>query len=225
MEKTIELREVRAGGAFTLDGVEFVKLGDDPDALWNELVLTRDVVMKNIPFENDDAEREEHNNYVGSNLEKQSVRWLRDKHSTILENAVELPINLITMDGMIDYGCPPVLVRSLTIDEYRRYRRFIPLASKPYWLATGWTTASSPISGTRYAYYIGSGGSVKYEHVYSAYFAPRPALYLKPSILVSIDDGEAKEKVIRDYTDTELMDELFRRRRESYDLNNLGGRK
>lgn len=225
MEKTIELREVRAGGTFTLDWVEFVKLGDDPDALGNELVLTRDVVMKNIPFENDDAEREEHNNYVGSNLEKQCVRWLRENHPTIFKNAVELPIHLTTMDGMTDYGWPHVLVRALTIDEYRRYRRFIPLASKPYWLATGWTTVSSPGFDTGGAYYILTDGSVSNGYVYSANFAARPALYLKSSILVSVDDGEAKEKGIRDYTDTELMDELFRRRRESYDLNNWGGRK
>lgn len=214
MAKAIELFKVRSGETFTLDGVEFVKLGED---LGDALVLARDVVMKNVPFEDEDAEREDHNNYIGSNLEKQCVRWLRDKHPTIFENTVEHPIDLTTMDGMTDYGMPLSLVRALTIDEYRKYRRFILLASEPYWLATGWTTASSPYSDTISAYCIGTVGSVYYSGVYSAYFAPRPALYLKSSILVSVDDGEAKEKGIRDYTDTELMDELYRRRRESYD--------
>lgn len=214
MAKAIELFKVRSGETFTLDGVEFVKLGED---LGDALVLARDVVMKNVPFEDEDAEREDHNNYIGSNLEKQCVRWLRDKHPTIFENAVEHPIDLTTMDGMTDYGMPLALVRALTIDEYRKYRRFIPLAPEPYWLATGWTTASSPYSDTDDAYCIVTDGCVSFNGVYSALFAPRPALYLKSSILVSVDDGEAKEKGIRDYTDTELMDELYRRRRESYD--------
>ena len=214
MARAIELFKVRSGETFTLDGVEFVKLGED---LGETFVVARDVVMKNVPFEDEDAGREDHNNYSGSNLEKRCERWLRDEHPAIFENAVEHLIDLTTMDGMTDYGMPLALVRALTIDEYRKYRRFIPLASEPYWLATGWTTASSPDSDTYNAYDINTGGSVIYNCVCYASFAPRPALYLKSSILVSVDDGEAKEKGIQDYTDTELMDELYRRRRESYD--------
>ena len=37
-----------------------------------------------------------------------------------------------------------VVARLLTIDDYRKYRRFIPLGLPlPVWLATGWTTKSS----------------------------------------------------------------------------------
>lgn len=49
-----------------------------------------------------------------------------------------------------------------------------------------------------------------------AYFAARPALYLKSSILVSVDT-EDEEKVLTDYSDSELIDELYRRRRATYD--------
>lgn len=217
MEKKIELCKVRPGDTFVLDRVEFLKLDED---LGDALVLTRDVVMKKVPFEDKDAERKDHNNYIGSNLEKQCVRWLRAEHPTIFENAVERPIDLTTMDGMIDYGIPLSSVRSLTIDEYRKYRRFIMLASEPYWLATGWTTASALLSGTSVAYCIYTGGSVGNGGVYNANFAARPALYLRSSVVVSIDDGEPKEKGIRDYTDTELMYELYRRSRETYDLDN-----
>lgn len=215
MEKKIELCKVRPGETFTLDGVEFVKLGED---LGDALVLTRDVVMKKVPFE--DEERNDHNNYIGSNLEKQCVRWLRAEHPDIFKNAVERPIDLTTMDGMIDYGMPLALARALTIDEYRKYRIFIPLSSEPYWLATGWTTASSPSSDTNCAYCIDTGGSVNRDNVYYAYFAARPALYLRSSIFVSVDDGEAKEKGILAYKYSELVDELYRRSRETYDLDN-----
>ena len=50
----------------------------------------------------------------------------------------------------------------------------------------------------------------------NAYFAPRPALYLKSSILVSVET-EDEGKALADYSDTDLIDELYRRRRSTYD--------
>ena len=50
----------------------------------------------------------------------------------------------------------------------------------------------------------------------NAYFAPRPALYLKSSILVSVE-AEDEGKALADYSDTDLIDELYRRRRSTYD--------
>ncbi|MEG1577167.1 MAG: hypothetical protein RR336_00200 [Oscillospiraceae bacterium] len=213
MSKTIELCKVRQGEVFTLDGAEFVKLDDDQGVVF---ALTRDVALKNIPFEDGDADRDDHNNFSGSNLWKVMERWARDKHQAIYDALVERSIDLTTMDGMTDYGCPVVLIRALTIDEYRKYRKFIPLTSEAYWLATGYSTNSSPSSNASLAYYVYTVGTLYYDRVYSAYFAARPALYLKSSILVSVDDGE-EETGITGFTDTELMDELYRRRRATYD--------
>ena len=120
------------------------------------------------------------------------------------------------MDGMTDYGKPLAVVRALTIDEYRKHRSILPLTSKPYWLATGWTTNSSPGSHGFYAYYIVTDGAVYVYCVYHAFFAPRPALYLKSSILVSVET-EDEGKALADYSDTDLIDELYRRRRSTYD--------
>lgn len=211
--KNLALAQVRRGERFTLDGVEFVKLEDDLDAAF---VVAADTLPECCQFEDDDAEREDHNNYAGSLLSKTVERWLRDKHPAIFSAVVERPIDLTTMDGMTDYGMPTVTVRALTIDEYRKYRKFIPLASKPYWLATGWTTKSSPYSGADDAYYVYTDGTLNRYGVYSALFAARPALYLKSSILVSVDT-EDEEKVLTDYSDSELIDELYRRRRATYD--------
>ena len=120
------------------------------------------------------------------------------------------------MDGMTDYGKPLAVVRALTIDEYRKHRSILPLTSKPYWLATGWTTNSSPYSNGNSAYNVLTDGTVGYRRVCSAYFAPRPALYLKSSILVSVET-EDEGKALADYSDTDLIDELYRRRRSTYD--------
>ena len=212
-QKNLELSRVRQGEAFTFVGVRWVKLDESAGAA---LVVAEDVLLKNTPFECEDAEREDHNNFKGSNLELSIVELLTAKHQKIQDAVVERPIDLTTMDGMTDYGMPVVTARVLTIDEYRKYRRFIPLASEPYWLATGWTTKSSPYSNTDYAYYVGSDGALNYNHGGLANFAARPALYLKSSILVSVDT-EDEEKELSGYTDSELIDELYRRRRASYD--------
>ena len=211
--KDLALAQVRRGERFTLDGVEFVKLEDDLDAAF---AVAADTLPECCQFEDDDAEREDHNNYAGSLLSKTVERWLRDKHPVIFSAVVERPIDLTTMDGMTDYGKPLAVVRALTIDEYRKHRSILPLTSKPYWLATGWTTNSSPLSNGDRAYRIITDGTVNYGGVYYAYFAPRPALYLKSSILVSVET-EDEGKALADYSDTDLIDELYRRRRSTYD--------
>ena len=212
-QKNMELCRVRQGEAFTFDGVRFVKLDESAGAAF---VVAEDVMLENIPFEHEDAEREDHNNFKGSNLELSIVELLTVKHREIYDAVVERPIDLTTMDGMTDYGMPTVTVRALTIDEYRKYRKFIPLASKPYWLATGWTTKSSPYSDAYGAYCVDTDGTLSGDDVFGAYFAARPALYLKSSILVSVDT-EDEGKVLTDYSDSELIDELYRRRRATYD--------
>lgn len=143
-------------------------------------------------------------------------RFFREQHSPIFKAIVERPIDLTSMDGMTTYGKPFAVARLLTIDEFRKYRRFIPLTSKPFWTATPWTTLRSPYSFANYAYNISTVGSVNDDCVDRASFAPRPALYLQSSILVSVET-EDEERVLADYTDTELMDELYRRRRATYD--------
>ena len=212
-EKTIELGKVRQGERFKLDGVEFVKLDCDEEATF---VLTADTLPECCAFEDDDAEREDHNNFDRSLIQKIMERFWREQHSPIFKAIVERPIDLTSMDGMTTYGKPFTVARLLTIDEFRKYRRFIPLTSKPFWTATPWTTLRSPYSGADRAYSISADGSVSLYYVYRANFAPRPALYLQSSILVSVET-EDEEKVLADYTDTELMDELYRRRRATYD--------
>ena len=81
--------------------------------------------------------------------------------------------------------------------------------------AVGWGLRS-PYSSGGGAYSIRTGGTVNGYDVYSAYFAPRPALYLKSSILVSVET-EDEGKALADYSDTDLIDELYRRRRSTYD--------
>ena len=74
----------------------------------------------------------------------------------------------------------------------------------------------SPGSDGGGAYRVGAVGSVGYSFVYGAYFAPRPAFNLKSSIVVSVETDD-EGKALADYSDTDLIDELYRRRRSTYD--------
>lgn len=200
MIKNMELAQVRRGESFILDGVKFVKLDEDAHA---SFVLTADVFPKHIPFEHKDAERKDHDNFVGSYLQKHVDIWLHQGHPNISKAVVERPINLLSMCGETVYGTPCVFGRVLTLDEYRRYRKYIPLASDWYWLATSY----SPTSSISYnACYVYTGGSVYSYDVYGGSVCARPALYLESSILVSV---EVETECSKLYADGELATTLY----------------
>lgn len=213
MTKTMEICKVRNGERFIVDGEEFVKLGEVAGRVFVLLVGT---LPDYCAFESEDADDDrDHNNFIGSNVKRVVDEWLH-RHKILSEAALALPIDLTSMDGMTDYGMPNVYGRILTVDEYRKYRRFIPLTDKPFWTATPWCTRSSH-SRLNYAYYVGAGGSVYDYNVYCAGGCARPALALKSSLLVSVE-AENGEKALCDYTDTELLDELLRRRTEKKEV-------
>ena len=214
MTKKMEICKVRNGEHFIVDGEEFVKLDDIAGGAF---VLLADTLPDYCAFESEDADDDrDHNNFIGSNVKRVVDEWLH-RHKTLSNAAMALSIDLTSMDGMTDYGMPNVYGRILTVDEYRKYRRFIPLTDKPFWTATPWCTRSSDSSYYYYAYYVDTVGSVFRNYAYYAYRCARPALALKSSLLVSVsvEDGE---KALCDYTDTELLDELLRRRTEKKEV-------
>lgn len=215
MTKTMEICKVRNGERFIVDGEEFVKLGEVAGGVFVLLVGT---LPDYCAFESEDADDDrDHNNFIGSNVKRVVDEWLH-RHKILSEAALALPIDLTSMDGMTDYGMPNVYGRILTVDEYRKYRRFIPLTDKPFWTATPWCTRSSYSSNTDFAYYVGTDGSVDDgDRAFYALSCARPALALKSSLLVSVEE-ENGEKALCDYTDTELLDELLRRRTEKKEV-------
>jgi hypothetical protein len=213
MTKKMEICKVRNGERFIVDGEEFVKLDDIAGGAF---VLLADTLPDYCAFESEDADDDrDHNNFIGSNVKRVVDEWLH-RHKILSEAALALPIDLTSMDGMTDYGMPNVYGRILTVDEYRKYRRFIPLTDKPFWTATPWCTRSS-YSSYVYAYFVSFDGCVYYNYAYYADRCARPALALKSSLLVSVEE-ENGEKALCDYTDTELLDELLRRRTEKKEV-------
>lgn len=201
--KQIALGKVRKGERFVLDDVAFIKLDEDREA---SFVVAENVALKELPF--DTQGRNDRNNYIGSEVQEALDEWASG-HEQIYDAAQERPIDLLSMDGMTDYGQPAVSVRMLTVDEYRKYRALIPLTEEAYWLATAWKTPSSPYSGTDSAYYVLTSGALSNSNVNYPYFAARPAFYLESSISVSVEDNE--KGGLNAYDMKELLQEIARR--------------
>lgn len=56
------------------------------------------------------------------------------------DNIVSFKRDLLSLDGQEEYGETDDFVSLLTIDEYRKYRKFIPNTDEWWWLITPWST-------------------------------------------------------------------------------------
>lgn len=63
-------------------------------------------------------------------------------------NVLEFERNLLSLDGQTEYGTCIDKVSLLTVDEYRKYRKYIPNADKWWWLITPWSTPCNDYSST-----------------------------------------------------------------------------
>jgi len=202
----MELRKVQPGQVFTLGGVRFVRL--PAEYLESILVVTEGIptVLANVPFTDKDEFLEHSNDFRDSIIMHTVDNWLRD-YTAIRDAVVSRPIDLTTMDGMTDYGVSVRRARALTIDEYRRYRRWIPPVDKPWWLATGCTALCSQTSDPYFALFIATDGTVSESCVYSSNIAARPAAYFRASAVVTVDERVDLSGV----SDKEILEELARR--------------
>lgn len=84
----------------------------------------------------------ESNNWIGSRLREylntEFIKKIADEIGE--ENIVSFNRNLLSLDGQDEYGNRKDTVSLLTVDDYRKYRRFIPNTDDWWWLATPWST-------------------------------------------------------------------------------------
>lgn len=64
------------------------------------------------------------------------------------ENIISFKRNLLSLDGQTEYGKSDDFVSLLTVDEYRKYRKFIPNYEKWWWLITPWSTLCNDYEST-----------------------------------------------------------------------------
>lgn len=84
----------------------------------------------------------ESNNWVGSQLREYLNTEFIEKITNEIGEEIIIAFNrnLLSLDGQDEYGNCEDTVSLLTVDNYRKYRSFIPNTDDWWWLATPWST-------------------------------------------------------------------------------------
>lgn len=122
-----------------------LKIGDEfelADTNWKILDITDAGYMCIGDSLGDKKFDEYSNNWDKSSLRSYLHTEFYKKISKEIEkdNIVSFKRDLLSLDGQEEYGETDDFVSLLTIDEYRKYRKFIPNTDEWWWLITPWST-------------------------------------------------------------------------------------
>lgn len=149
-------------------------------------IIRKDLLPERMKFDDDN------NNFSTSSLNK----YLNDKYyreevipgfgdgTVVVHN-----VDLLSLDGLDDYGTCDTKVGLLTIDDYRRYRKNCLKENMDswWWLSTPDSTPSG--YGGGYVQYVGGGGDVSYRGCGCWNGGVRPDFALQSSIFVSLPEA------------------------------------
>ena len=167
----VKLEDIKLGGAFQVGRFVFVKTKDG-------------YVLRNLLNDGKEYKFGDNNNYAESDVrEMLNGEFYRELAGIVgIENIIEHEVDLMSLDGLKDYGKCRDKVSLLTLRMYQDNREYIPLVDDWYWLATGNSTPSG--YPTHCVRGVDSDGYVSYGDCnYSR--GVRPFCIFKPSIFVS----------------------------------------
>lgn len=127
------------------------------------------------------------NNWILSKLRNElNTRFLKKITDEFGEDAViELDRDLFSLDGQTEYGHCKDKISILTVDEYRKYRKFLPNMDKWWWLLTPWST---PANGYSVTIAVVSPSGYVNDDVYDCAYGVRPVCIFSSSIFESEND-------------------------------------
>lgn len=127
------------------------------------------------------------NNWISSKLRNElNTRFLKKITDEFGEDAViEFDRDLLSLDGQTEYGHCEDKISLLTVDEYRKYRKFLPNTDKWWWLLTPWSTPANDYSTTGTV--VSPSGYVDYFICCNVY-GVRPVCIFSSSIFESGND-------------------------------------
>lgn len=152
---TVELSTLKAGEVFKVDNVEYIVL----EQLGNEstAVIRKELLEDTMKFDSDN------NNWKTSSIRKYlNCEYVKELNEVFGENnIIEHTVDLLSLDGLDDYGTSIDKVSLLDIDQYRKYRKVIgENKDNWWWLLTPDSTPSGYSSGS--VQYVVSYGGVCY---------------------------------------------------------------
>lgn len=98
------------------------------------------------------------------------------------DNIVSFKRDLLSLDGLEEYGESDDFVSLLTVDEYRKYRKHIPNTDEWWWLITPWSTHCNDCD--IYTTVVSPSGCVGISGC-SNYYGVRPVCIFSSSIFES----------------------------------------
>lgn len=127
------------------------------------------------------------NNWILSKLRNElNTRFLKKITDEFGEDAViELDRDLFSLDGQTEYGHCKDKISILTVDEYRKYRKFLPNMDKWWWLLTPWST---PANGYSVTIAVVSPSGFIFDSSYCREVGVRPVCIFSSSIFESGND-------------------------------------
>ena len=151
----IDLLSLKTGEIFEVNNVEYIVL---EQLHANQTAVIRKELLDDMEFGDDN------NNWKTSSIRK----YLNGDYLKEIEEAfgkdriVEHKVDLLSLDGLDDYGVSIDKVSLLTIDQYRRYRKVLgDNLENWWWLSTPDSTPSGYSS--RYVRCVRSSGRVCYD--------------------------------------------------------------
>lgn len=129
------------------------------------------------------------NNWKCSDLRKELNTDLKDKIEDELGKGalVGFERDLLSMDGQTEYGTCKDLVSLISVDEYRKYRKFLPSTDRYWWTITPDSTPCNNDSTCLRV--VSPGGGIRNDSCYGSY-GVRPFCIFSSSIFESEEDDD-----------------------------------
>lgn len=127
------------------------------------------------------------NNWKSSELRHELNTVFLKKITDVLgeDAVVEFDRDLLSLDGQTEYGQCKDKISLLTVDEYRKYRKFLPNMHKWWWLITPWSIPANDYSKTNTV--VSPSGLIDGDY-YSGVCGVRPVCIFSSSIFESGND-------------------------------------
>lgn len=129
------------------------------------------------------------NNWDSSDLRNELNTDLRKKiEDSVGEGALlKFTRDLLSMDGQTEYGTCEDYVSILTVDEYRKYRKYLPNMEKWWWLITPHTTPCN--NNSSWVQVVSPSGNSNGDNYYGSY-GVRPICIFSSSIFESCEKDD-----------------------------------
>ena len=188
--ETESIMNIVPGTTIELGGVEMEIIDCAyPSADGKELGVL--CLTKNILFEKSFDEGN-NNNWEKSSLRKYLNGEYKESLNEELAGAlIQFNRNLLTDDGMKDYGTCVDLISLISCDEYREYREYISDKSDWWWTLTAW---SAKPGYSRYARLVNTDGSLDCNYAYNGNLGVSPLFLIKADTLVKIIQDRAESE-------------------------------